>query len=82
MDREASGYIQVAKIATERLLKLLTETELMKRSFDVDQLVCMTHYFGYVHCPLCTLSTSTSQLSSDQDLSSSDCIVPFLSSIS
>lgn len=46
MDREATGYIQVSKIATERLLKLLTETELLKRGVDPDEIIYMTHYFG------------------------------------
>lgn len=47
MDREATGYIQVAKIATERLLILLLETELQKRGHDPDQWCFMPHYFGY-----------------------------------
>ncbi|KFG48832.1 6-phosphofructokinase, partial [Toxoplasma gondii FOU] len=47
MDREATGYIQVAKIATERLLILLLETELQKRGYDPDQWSFMPHYFGY-----------------------------------
>ncbi|CBZ51912.1 Phosphofructokinase, related [Neospora caninum Liverpool] len=47
MDREATGYIQVAKIATERLLILLLETELQKRGHDPDKWSFMPHYFGY-----------------------------------
>ncbi|PFH36367.1 6-phosphofructokinase [Besnoitia besnoiti] len=47
MDREATGYIQVAKIATERLLILLLEAELQKRGYDPDSWSFMPHYFGY-----------------------------------
>ncbi|PHJ20129.1 6-phosphofructokinase, partial [Cystoisospora suis] len=47
MDRESTGYIQVAKIATERLLILLLETELQKRGYDPDRWSFMPHYFGY-----------------------------------
>ncbi|KAH0474251.1 MAG: uncharacterized protein KVP18_004812 [Porospora cf. gigantea A] len=44
-DREATGYIQVAKIATERLLIALVESELSAKK-DFIPLV-MPHYFGY-----------------------------------
>jgi len=48
-DREATGYIQVAKIQTERLLILMIEDELHKRglNFEDDGLEFMPHYFGY-----------------------------------
>ncbi|CEL94756.1 unnamed protein product [Vitrella brassicaformis CCMP3155] len=46
LDREASGYIQVAKIATERLLILLVQQELERRNIMPDFTV-MPHYFGY-----------------------------------
>lgn len=47
VDREASGYIQVARIATERLLKLLVENELQQRNISLQEIICMPHYFGY-----------------------------------
>ncbi|CDI76905.1 phosphofructokinase, putative [Eimeria acervulina] len=47
MDRESTGYIQVAKIATERLLILLLENELVKQGKDPEQWSFMPHYFGY-----------------------------------
>lgn len=47
MDREASGYIQVAKIATESLLKVLALDELRARGFDMQEFTIMTHYFGW-----------------------------------
>eukprot|EP01054_Gregarina_sp_Poly1_P008019 Gregarina_sp_Poly_1__8018@NODE_45_length_17866_cov_75_803753_g39_i0_p2_GENE_NODE_45_length_17866_cov_75_803753_g39_i0NODE_45_length_17866_cov_75_803753_g39_i0_p2_ORF_typecomplete_len1377_score221_32PFK/PF00365_20/3e70PFK/PF00365_20/3_9e52_NODE_45_length_17866_cov_75_803753_g39_i0633510465 len=46
-DREATGYVQVAKIATERLLILLVEEQLAKRGFNMDEWNRMHHYFGY-----------------------------------
>lgn len=46
-DREATGYVQVAKIATERLLILLVEEQLTRRGFDMEQWNRMHHYFGY-----------------------------------
>jgi len=48
-DREATGYIQVAKIQTERLLILMVEAEMIKRGIDpMDEgLLFMPHYFGY-----------------------------------
>ncbi|KAF8819016.1 6-phosphofructokinase, partial [Cardiosporidium cionae] len=46
MDREASGYIQVAKIATERLLILLVENEIDKFVWR-DSIDFIPHYFGY-----------------------------------
>ena len=46
-DREATGYVQVAKIATERLLILMVEQELSKRTdYDMDNWNRMHHYFG------------------------------------
>ncbi|XP_026192736.1 uncharacterized protein LOC34621637 [Cyclospora cayetanensis] len=47
MDRESTGYIQVAKIATERLLILLLENELSKQGRDPELWSFMPHYFGY-----------------------------------
>lgn len=47
MDREATGYIQVGKIATERLLKLLVEMELQRRGINLNDIIIMPHYFGY-----------------------------------
>eukprot|EP00921_Rhytidocystis_pertsovi_P005208 GHVQ01009018.1.p1 GENE.GHVQ01009018.1~~GHVQ01009018.1.p1 ORF type:complete len:1639 (+),score=226.92 GHVQ01009018.1:122-5038(+) len=47
MDREATGYIQVAKIATERLLVLMVEIEMSRRNIDQHKLTFMPHYFGY-----------------------------------
>lgn len=47
MDRESTGYIQVAKIATERLLILLLENELAKQGKDPELWSFMPHYFGY-----------------------------------
>ncbi|KAL8437325.1 hypothetical protein Efla_007593 [Eimeria flavescens] len=47
MDRESTGYIQVAKIATEKLLILLLENELVKQGKDPEQWSFMPHYFGY-----------------------------------
>ncbi|SJK86047.1 6-phosphofructokinase [Babesia microti strain RI] len=53
LDREASGYIMVAKIATERLLLMLVEsyiasekTDDLKRLNSL-KLQFMPHYFGY-----------------------------------
>lgn len=47
-DREATGYVQVAKIATERLLILMVEQELVKRTdYNMDCWNRMHHYFGY-----------------------------------
>jgi len=46
MDRESTGYIQVAKIATERLLILLVQSELERRNALPDMEI-MPHYFGY-----------------------------------
>ncbi|EZG62792.1 6-phosphofructokinase [Gregarina niphandrodes] len=46
-DREASGYVQVAKIATERLLILLVEEGLRARGIDIKTWNRMHHYFGY-----------------------------------
>ncbi|XP_075591209.1 pyrophosphate--fructose 6-phosphate 1-phosphotransferase-like [Dermatophagoides farinae] len=43
-DREASGYVQVAKIATERLLIELVNKELIKRKISWNS---THHYFGY-----------------------------------
>jgi 6-phosphofructokinase len=48
LDREATGYIQVARIATERLLKLLVENEFAQRNASLTEIVCMPHYFGLV----------------------------------
>lgn len=39
--------VQVAKIATERLLILLLENELVKQGKDPEQWSFMPHYFGY-----------------------------------
>lgn len=47
LDRESTGYIQVARIATERLLKLLVENELQRRDVWTTDMICMPHYFGY-----------------------------------
>eukprot|EP01053_Blabericola_migrator_P005493 Blabericola_migrator_1__5492@NODE_27_length_20109_cov_273_259006_g24_i0_p1_GENE_NODE_27_length_20109_cov_273_259006_g24_i0NODE_27_length_20109_cov_273_259006_g24_i0_p1_ORF_typecomplete_len1384_score349_05PFK/PF00365_20/9_4e72PFK/PF00365_20/6_3e53_NODE_27_length_20109_cov_273_259006_g24_i01423318384 len=47
-DREATGYVQVAKIATERLLILLVEEQLAKlEGYDLEKWNRMHHYFGY-----------------------------------
>lgn len=46
-DREASGYVQVAKIATERLLMSLVEQELARHpDGKVEEFSRMPHYFG------------------------------------
>lgn len=46
-DREATGYIQVAKIATERLFIMLVQRELKRQGRDDLMLSFMPHYFGY-----------------------------------
>ncbi|GFE54906.1 6-phosphofructokinase [Babesia ovis] len=48
MDREATGYVMLAKIATERLLLMLVETRIAERKLNhLSSLRFMTHYFGY-----------------------------------
>ncbi|KAK2195532.1 bifunctional Pyrophosphate-dependent phosphofructokinase PfpB/ATP-dependent 6-phosphofructokinase/Phosphofructokinase superfamily/Phosphofructokinase domain [Babesia duncani] len=48
MDREATGYIMLAKIATERLLLMLVESRIAAKKLDhLKSLTFMTHYFGY-----------------------------------
>ncbi|GBE60727.1 6-phosphofructokinase [Babesia ovata] len=48
MDREATGYVMLAKIATERLLLMLVEARIAQRKLDhLASLTFMTHYFGY-----------------------------------
>lgn len=46
LDRDPHGNVQVAKIETEKLLVMMTVTELEKRGFG-DLLIPTTHYFGY-----------------------------------
>eukprot|EP00371_Babesia_bovis_P001488 XP_001610135.1 6-phosphofructokinase [Babesia bovis T2Bo] len=48
MDREATGYVMLAKIATERLLLMLVEARIAERKLShLSSLRFMTHYFGY-----------------------------------
>ncbi|GIX63722.1 6-phosphofructokinase, putative [Babesia caballi] len=48
MDREATGYVMLAKIATERLLLMLVEARIAERKLKhLSSLTFMTHYFGY-----------------------------------
>mmetsp|Transcript_13318 Transcript_13318/g.26300 ORF Transcript_13318/g.26300 Transcript_13318/m.26300 type:complete len:1193 (-) Transcript_13318:1456-5034(-) len=50
MEREATGYIQVAKVATERLLILLVKNQLYAEGIDQEthpEVSFMPHYFGY-----------------------------------
>eukprot|EP00916_Digyalum_oweni_P025714 GHVL01042327.1.p1 GENE.GHVL01042327.1~~GHVL01042327.1.p1 ORF type:complete len:1046 (-),score=195.00 GHVL01042327.1:1248-4169(-) len=51
-DRESTGYIQVAKIATERLLIVLVRCRLTELSdgytdLELNEIRHMSHYFGY-----------------------------------
>ncbi|CRG96703.1 6-phosphofructokinase, putative [Plasmodium gallinaceum] len=47
MDRESTGYIQVGKIATERLIIVLVESELAKMNDKNMNIQFMSHYLGY-----------------------------------
>ncbi|CAA9987425.1 6-phosphofructokinase, putative [Plasmodium knowlesi strain H] len=47
MDRESTGYIQVGKIATERLIIVLVESELAKLKDNNLNIQFMAHYLGY-----------------------------------
>ncbi|SOS78388.1 6-phosphofructokinase [Plasmodium sp. gorilla clade G1] len=47
MDRESTGYIQVGKIATERLIIVLVESELAKLNDKNLNIQFMSHYLGY-----------------------------------
>ncbi|KJP88650.1 diphosphate-fructose-6-phosphate 1-phosphotransferase [Plasmodium fragile] len=47
MDRESTGYIQVGKIATERLIIVLVESELAKLKDNSLNIQFMAHYLGY-----------------------------------
>ncbi|KAI4839390.1 ATP-dependent 6-phosphofructokinase [Plasmodium brasilianum] len=47
MDRESTGYIQVGKIATERLIIVLVESELAKLNDKNMNIQFMAHYLGY-----------------------------------
>ncbi|KAK1443727.1 hypothetical protein BgAZ_206030 [Babesia gibsoni] len=48
MGREATGYVMLAKIATERLLLMLVEKRIAEQKLDhLASLRFMTHYFGY-----------------------------------
>ncbi|ANQ07486.1 6-phosphofructokinase [Plasmodium coatneyi] len=47
MDRESTGYIQVGKIATERLIIVLVESELAKMKDNNLNIQFMAHYLGY-----------------------------------
>ncbi|KNA00356.1 6-phosphofructokinase [Plasmodium vivax North Korean] len=47
MDRESTGYIQVGKIATERLIIVLVESELAKLNDNSLNIQFMAHYLGY-----------------------------------
>ncbi|GAW80218.1 6-phosphofructokinase [Plasmodium gonderi] len=47
MDRESTGYIQVGKIATERLIIVLVESELAKLNDNNLNIQFMAHYLGY-----------------------------------
>ncbi|SBS85319.1 6-phosphofructokinase, putative [Plasmodium ovale] len=47
MDRESTGYIQVGKIATERLIIVLVEAELAKLKDENMNIQFMAHYLGY-----------------------------------
>lgn len=48
MDREATGYVMLAKIATERLLLMLVERRIAERNLPhLSSLTFMSHYFGY-----------------------------------
>lgn len=47
MDRESTGYIQVGKIATERLIIVLLEAELAKLGDKNMNIQFMPHYLGY-----------------------------------
>eukprot|EP01055_Gregarina_sp_Pseudo9_P004189 Gregarina_sp_Pseudo_9__4188@NODE_433_length_2840_cov_12_168511_g409_i0_p1_GENE_NODE_433_length_2840_cov_12_168511_g409_i0NODE_433_length_2840_cov_12_168511_g409_i0_p1_ORF_typecomplete_len929_score334_44PFK/PF00365_20/1_2e14PFK/PF00365_20/5_5e54UBM/PF14377_6/0_055_NODE_433_length_2840_cov_12_168511_g409_i0532839 len=46
LERDSHGNVQVAKIATEKLLVLMVQNELERRHFG-GKFIPMTHYFGY-----------------------------------
>ncbi|EZG43176.1 phosphofructokinase [Gregarina niphandrodes] len=47
LERDSHGNVQVAKIATERLLILMTTAELKRRGFPEQCFFPHDHYFGY-----------------------------------
>ncbi|ORM41669.1 Pyrophosphate--fructose 6-phosphate 1-phosphotransferase subunit beta 1 [Babesia sp. Xinjiang] len=48
MDRDATGYVMLAKIATERLLLMMVEARISERKLThLSSLRFMPHYFGY-----------------------------------